>query len=202
MSQERGVVHKVIFRGRAAERVYFDPVANTTCWHRIKPSKTVRNNRNLQIFPKKWQSVIYDFLGGESMDENLYFLDVSSLRTHLYDLWYEYKHNAFQSYDQADPLYEVNEETWERNLRRLDALVETYGFGNYSIDIPFAFKTLGVRPGSANKYMYWTIGKKTAKAQQDCDVWDAFQAIILPKISIPQLTKIEGQDREFVLGFV
>ena len=31
------------------------------------------------------------------------------------------------------------------NLRRLDALVETYGFGNYSIDIAFAFKTLGVR---------------------------------------------------------
>ena len=201
MSQERGVVHKVIFRGRAAERVYFDPVANTTCWHRIKPSKTVRNNRNLQIFPKKWQSVIYDFLGGESMDENLYFLDVSSLRTHLYDLWYEYKHNAFQSYDQADPLYEVNEETWERNLRRLDALVETYGFGNYSIDIAFAFKTLGVKPGSANKYMYWTIGKKTAKAQQDCDVWDAFQAIILPKLSVPYITRGRDQ-KEFVLGFV
>ena len=121
MSRERGIVHPVIFRGQEAECVFFDPVANTTCWHRIKPSKTVRNNRNLQIFLKKWQSVIYDFLEGESMDENLYFLDVNSLRTHLYDLWYEYKHNAFQSYDQADPLYEVNEETWERNLRRLDA---------------------------------------------------------------------------------
>jgi len=201
MSQERGVVHKVIFRGQEADRVYFDPVANTTCWHRIKPSKTVRNNRNLQIFPKKWQSVIYEFLGGDSMDENLYFLDVSSLRTHLYDLWYEYKHNAFQSYDQEDPLYEVNEETWERNLRRLDALVEMYGFGNYSIDIAFAFKTLGVKPGSKNKYMYWTIGQKTAKAQQDCDVWDAFQAIILPKLSVPILTKFDGVGANYILGF-
>ena len=201
MSRERGIVHPVVFRGVPAECVFFDPVANTTCWHRIKPSKTVRNNRNLQIFSKKWQPVIYEFLGGNLMDKNLYFLDVNSLRTHLYDLWYEYKHNAFQSYDQEDPLYEVNEETWARNLRRLDALVETYGFGNYSIDIAFAFKTLGVRPGSKNKYMYWTIGKKTAKAQQDCDVWDAFQAIILPKISVPILVKHPTSQYEFILQF-
>lgn len=201
MSQERGVVHDVQYRGQSAKRVYFDPVANTTCWHRIKPSKTVRNNRNLQIFPKKWQAVIFDFLGGNSMDENLYFLDVNSLRGHLYELWHEYKHHAHQNYDQDDPLYEVSEETWERNLRRLDALVESYGFGNYSIDIAFALKTLGVQPGSANKYMYWTIGKKTAKAKQDCDVWDAFQSIILPKLSVPYMTKVTGDDNTFYFGF-
>jgi hypothetical protein len=200
MCQERGVVHKVNFRGYEAERVYFDPVANTTCWHRIKMSKTVRNNRNLQIFPKKWRMVMYEFLGGETMDENLYFLDVTSLRTHLYDLWYEYKHNTFQNYYEGDPLYEVNQETWERNLRRLDALVATYGFDNYSIDIAFAFKTLGVKPNSVNKYMYWTIGQRTAKAQQDCDVWDAFQSIILPNLSQPFLTKGRNQG-EFLLGF-
>ena len=135
------------------------------------------------------------------MDENLYFLDVNSLRGHLYELWHEYKHNAHQNYEEDDPLYEVNEETWERNLRRLDALVESYGFGNYSIDIAFALKTLGVQPGSANKYMYWTIGKKTAKAKQDCDVWDAFQSIILPKLSVPYMTKINGEEGTFFISF-
>jgi hypothetical protein len=200
MSQTRGVVHSISYRGEKAERVYFDPVANTTCWHRNKPSKTVRNNRNLQIFPKKWQSIIYDFLGGKSMDDNIYFLDVASLRTHLYELWHEYKHNTFQNYDQSDAVYEVNENQWSRSLRRLDSLVENYGFGNYSLNISFAFKTLGVKPGSKNKYMYWTIGQKTSKSNQDCDVWDAFQAIILPKISVPHLTK-KIADGTYILGF-
>ena len=200
MSQTRGVVHSIIYRGEKAERVYFDPVANTTCWHRNKPSKTVRNNRNLQIFPKKWQSVIYDFLGGKSIDDNIYFLDVTSLRAHLYELWHEYKHNSSQEYDQNDLMYVVNEDQWSRNLRRLDALVDMYGFGNYSLHISFAFKTLGVVPGSKNKYMYWTIGQKTSKAKQDCDVWDTFQSIILPGLSIPHLTKnlVNGS---FILGF-
>ena len=201
MSQERGIVHTVNYRGEKSERMYFDPVANTTCWHRIKLSKTVRNNRNLQIFPKKWQSVIYEFLGKQTMDDNIYFLDVASLRTHIYELWHEYKHNAIQTYDQTDPMYEVNEEQWKRNLRRLDALVDTYGFGNYSLNISLAFKTLGVKPGSKNKYMYWTIGQKTSKARQDCDVWDAYQAIILPKISVPHLTKLSSDEQHFILGF-
>ena len=42
MGQERGVIHNVIFRGQKPNGCIFDPVANTTCWHRIKPSKTVR----------------------------------------------------------------------------------------------------------------------------------------------------------------
>tara|TARA_B110001452_G_scaffold216120_1_gene187434 strand:- start:28 stop:651 length:624 start_codon:yes stop_codon:yes gene_type:complete len=200
MSQERGVVHSVIYRGKKAERVYFDPVANTTCWHRIKPAKTVRNNRNLQIFPRKWRDVIFEFLGSDSMDDNIYYLDVTSLRAHLYDLWHEYKHNSFQNYDQNDPMYEVNEGQWHRSLRRLDTLVETYGFGNYSLNISFAFKTLGVKPDTTNKYMYWTIGQKTSKSDQDCDVWDAFQCIILPNISVPHLTK-SLEDNSFILGF-
>jgi hypothetical protein len=200
MSQARGTVHSIIYRGKKAERVFFDPVANTTCWHRNKPSKTVRNNRNLQIFPKKWQSVIYDFLGGDSIDNNIYFLDVGSLRAHLYELWHEYKHNSYQNYDQTDPMYEVNEDQWSRSLRRLDALVDKYGFGNYSNNLSFAFKTLGVKQGSKNKYMYWTIGQKTAKARQDCDVWDAFQAIILPGLSVPHLTK-NLENGNFILGF-
>ena len=200
MSQERGVVHSVIYRGKKAERVYFDPVANTTCWQRIKPAKTVRNNRNLQIFPRKWRDVIFEFLGSDSMDDNIYYLDVTSLRAHLYDLWHEYKHNSFQNYDQNDPMYEVNEGQWHRSLRRLDTLVETYGFGNYSLNISFAFKTLGVKPDTTNKYMYWTIGQKTSKSDQDCDVWDAFQCIILPNISVPHLTK-SLEDNSFILGF-
>ncbi|MDA1131257.1 MAG: hypothetical protein O3B00_07140 [archaeon] len=201
MSQERGIVHTVNFRGEAAQRMYFDPVANTTCWHRNKPAKTVRNNRNLQICPKKWQQTVYEFLGSQSITENLYFLNVSSLREHLYALWYEYKHNALQSYDQTEPVYEVNNEQWHRSLRRLDALVDTYGFENYSNDISFAFKTLGVIPGTPNNYMYWTIGQKTAKAKQDCDVWDAFQAIILPKLSVPHLTKDPNTPHTYYLGF-
>lgn len=201
MSQERGVIHRIQFRGHLAERIYLDPVANTTCWHRIKASKTVRNNRNLQISPKKWQEFIYDFLGGDSINENLYLLNVDNLRIHLYSLWHEYKGNHIHVYDQSDFDYEVSEEQWERNRRRLDALVDTYGFGNYSNDVSFAFKTLGVIPGSANKYMYWTIGKKTAKAEQDCDTWDAFQSIILPKISVPHMTKDPHNPNTYYLGF-
>ena len=201
MTQERGVLHAINFRGKPTVRMYFDPVANTTCWHRIKPSITVRNNRNLQICPKKWQGVVYDFLGLDSIDQNIYWLNVGNLRQHLYALWFEYKENFFQSYDQLDMLYEVNEEQWQRSLRRLDALVDTYAFGNYSNDINFAFKTLGVIPGSANKYMYWTIGQKTAKAEQDCACWDAFQAIILPKLSVPHLTKCPMKANTFYLGF-
>ena len=200
MSQSRGEVHSIVYRGKKVERVYFDPVANTTCWHRIKPAKTVRNNRNLQIFPRKWRDLIFEFLGGDSMDDNIYYLDVTTLRAHLYDLWHEYKHNSFQNYDQTDPMYEVNEEQWHRSLRRLDTLVETYGFGNYSLNLSFAFKTLGVKPGTTNNYMYWTIGQKTSKAKQDCDVWDAFQAIILPGLSVPHLTK-NLENGNFFLGF-
>ena len=85
-----------------------------------------------------------------------------------------------------------------KNLRRLDALVETYGFGNYSIDIAFAFKTLGVKPGSA-KYMYWTIGKKTRKHNKIVMFGMLFKR--LPKISIPHLTKVRLDDSNFILGF-
>jgi hypothetical protein len=201
MSQERGVIHNVNFRGQPAERIYLDPVANTTCWHRIKPAKTVRNNRNLQICPKKWQEVTYQFLGGTSIDDNMYLLNVDNLRIHLYALWHEYKNNHIQSYDHSDEEYEVTEEQWEKNRRRLDALVDTYAFGNYSNDVSFAFKTLGVIPGSVNNYMYWTIGKKTAKAEQDCDTWDAFQSIILPKLSVPHMTKHLHEPKIYYLGF-
>lgn len=201
MSQERGVIHNINFRGLPAERIYLDPVANTTCWHRIKPAKTVRNNRNLQICPKKWQQVIYQFLGKDSINGNIYVLNVGNLRTHLYALWREYKCNQIQEYDQSDENYEVTEEQWEKNRRRLDALVDTYAFGNYSNDVSFAFKTLGVIPGSANKYLYWTIGQKTAKAKQDCDTWDAFQSIILPKLSVPHITKHPHDPEIYYVGF-
>ena len=123
------------------------------------------------------------------MDENLYFLDVGSLRTHLYDLSYEYKHNAFQSYDQEDPLYEVNEETWERILRRLDALVETYGFGNYSIDIAFAFKTLGVKPGSATNTCTGPLGRKLRKHNKIVMFGMLFKRSFCPKYQFLTLPK-------------
>lgn len=200
MSQERGVIHDVIFRGEQSQRIYLDPVANTTCWHRFKPSNTVRNNRNLQISPKKYQSMVYDFLGCSDIENNLYFLDCSQLRTHLYELWHEYKHNAYQNYDHSDSNYLVDEEKWIHNLRRLEFLVQNYAFGDFSLDIQFAFKTLGVSPNSKSKYMYWTIGQKTSKSEQDCDVWDTFQAIILPKISVPYITKTK-EDNCYILGF-
>ena len=200
MSQERGVIHNVFFRGVKSERIYLDPVANTTCWHRFKPSKTVRNNRNLQISPKKYQSTVYDFLGAEEIENNLYFLDCSQLRIHLYELWYEYKHNAYQDYDQSDLNYTVDEQKWRHNQRRLEHLVENYAFGDFSLDIQFAFKTLGVLPNSKSKYMYWTIGQNTSKSEQDCAVWDTFQSIILPKISLPFVTKMKD-DNCYILGF-
>ena len=201
MDQERGVVHIINFRGKSSERMYFDPVANTTCWHRNKLSKTVRNNRNLQICPKKFQETMYEFLGKQEIDKNLYMLNVSNLREHLYSLWHEYKHNPFQSYDQTDMNYEVTENQWKRSLRRLDALVDTHAYGNYANDIFFALKSLGVKPGSANNYMYWTIGQRTAKSKQDTACWDAFQAIILPKISVPHLTKDSTLPHTYYLGF-
>jgi hypothetical protein len=200
VTQERGVVHTVNFRGQLTQRIYLDPVANTTCWHRFKHARTVRNNRNLQIFPKKYQSVAYEFLGGNDIENNLYFLDSSQLRAHLYELWHEYKHNSYQNYDQSDSNYLVDEKKWLHNLRRLEVLVQNYAFEDFSLDIPFAFKTLGVLPNSKSKYMYWTIGQKTSKSQQDCDVWDTFQSIILPNISIPYITK-NPIDSSYILGF-
>ena len=50
--------------------------------------------------------------------------------------------------------YLVDEKKWLHNLRRLEVLVQNYAFGDFSLDIPFAFKTLGVLPNSKSKYMY------------------------------------------------
>ena len=67
------------------------------------------------------------------MENNLYFLDCSQLRTHLYELWYEYKHNAYQNYDHSDSNYVVDEKKWLHNMRRLEFLVQKYAFGDYNI---------------------------------------------------------------------
>ena len=103
-------------------------------------------------------------------------------------------------YGYSDSNYLVDEEKWIHNLRRLEFLVQNYAFGDFSLDIQFAFKTLGVLPNSKSKYMYWTIGQKTNKSDQDCDVWDTFQSIVLPKISVPYITK--GKENNcYILGF-
>lgn len=211
MPQTSGIVSTRMIDGVNREIMYLDRITNAYCIHRDDTATTrvgaSRKNNQLQFTPFANKSNAYSFTDSNNLAMNNYFLDVQSLRDHLHMLRNCYEYHIFQNYYQLDPVYEVDGDKWIENLALLNTLVQTHGGGNWD-PLEMRFITLRLDPADTG---YPAIARNPSGGRgglltplrtnptQDEECWDCFQAIILPKISIPYLVKMDTN--EFHLKF-